>query len=317
MYRWVFLVIFFSAMLACKPRKTNLATDEQVAIGDFMESFEPLVLPWTINDASLARRTSDSFLINPSIIKQFVPDSVFAAVFKRSDKIRFHALGRVSQAKGETYLFIKASTASKSVAYVLCFDREPAFSAAMALVSHPGLKGTSSEFSMDKRLTLTRTRSKRGADGQPVYRKDAYVYNTVGAFTLVLTESNEVVETDEAYNPIDTLPRKHPLSGDYVINRHDFISIRDGGSDKRLLFFVHMSREGGECQGELRGQLDIVKPTLAQYNKADDHCVLEFAFSGNVLTLRELEPCGNHRSVRCAFGGNYQKRKMPKKPRKK
>lgn len=317
MYRWVILVIFFTAMIACKPRKTNLASDEPVDMVDFIESFEPLQLPWTITDISLAQRLSDSFLINPSLMKQFVPDSVFGDDFKKSDKVRFHAIGRVSQEKGETYLFIKASTATKSVGYVLCYDQEPAFRTAMVLVSHPGLKGGSSEFSMDKRLTLTRTRSRRGADGQSVYRKDAYVYNTVGVFTLVLTESNEVVQTEEVYNPIDTLPRKHPLSGDYVINRNDFISIRDGRSDKRLLFFVHMTKDGGECQGELKGELDIVKPSLAQYNKADDHCVLEFAFSANALTLRELEACGNHRSVRCAFGGNYPKRKMPKKTRKK
>jgi hypothetical protein len=50
-----------------------------------------------------------------------------------------------------------------------------------------------------------------------------------------------------------------------------------------------------------------VRPRVYQYNKSDDHCILEFSFSGRSLKVKELEACGNHRGVRCSFDGRFKK----------
>jgi hypothetical protein len=215
---------------------------------------------------------------------------------------------------GETYVFIKAMASAKQATYLLCFDKLDSFRAAMPLVVSSPDKTLRQEGGMDRRYSVIRNRTRRKPDGSQVYNKSVYVYNSAGVFTLILTESNETVEEKEVYNPIDTLARKHPLSGNYVRDKKNFITIRDGRRQGQLLFFVHMEKSGGECTGELKGELDIIKPNLAQYRKADDHCVLEFSFTASSVTMRELEACGNHRGIKCVFDGTYPKKREPRKP---
>ncbi len=48
----LFLLVVFS-LFACKSKKANLAGDEPVEVGDFIESFQTLSLPYLISDTSL------------------------------------------------------------------------------------------------------------------------------------------------------------------------------------------------------------------------------------------------------------------------
>lgn len=302
-------------LLSCGARRADLSTAVDLAPGEFVQSFAELPLPWGLTEAALARPPADSARINDALVRRFVPDSVYRGDFRKRDKPVFHAVGRIPVKDGETYVVVRASAAGRTAAYLLCFDRDDSFRVSMPVMRLPGEARYRTEFAMDRRHVMSKVRSRTGRDGQSLYRKDAWVYNTAGVFTLVLTESNEPVETGEVYNPIDTLSARLPLSGDYRLSRRDFVSIRDGRSANRLLFFLHMERGDGACTGELRGELDIVRPGLAQYNRADDHCMLEFAFRGNALTVRELEACGNHRSVRCAFSGTYRRKAAPARGR--
>jgi hypothetical protein len=313
MFRTAILLIPICILFACKPAKKDLASDEEIGVEDFIASFPARSLPYVLTDTQLMKKYGDSSRINAKIISKFLPDSVFRPDFRKGDKVVYHALGSVKADEGESYLFIRASVTGKSLAYVACFDSEGKFRVAMPVIKADGQRGVSSDMLMDGRLTITRNRNRRSSDGQLVYSKDAFVYNSAGVFTLVMTESNETVGETEIYDPIDTLPRTNPLSGNYVQGKRNFVTVRDGRASNRLLFFIHMERDGAECTGELKGELDIVKPGLAQYSRADDHCTLEFSFKGNSLSVRELEACGNHRSVRCEFAGNYPKRKEARK----
>jgi hypothetical protein len=304
----VLILLILSIVTACGKKQANLATDESAAPDAFIASFPALELPFSLTQASIAKSPGDSFLINPKLLAGFVPDSVFRRDFRRNEKIKFHAIGRVSEKKGETYLFVRASSGSRAQAYLLVYDAENTFRVSMPVIRGNDKRRTD-EFVMDKRFGLSIIHTRKGREGQQFFTKEVYVYNTAGVFTLVMTESNEVVEQEDVYNPIDTLKATHPFSGNYVISKTDFVTVRDGKSSNRLQFFIHMEKPGGDCSGELRGEMDIVKPGIAHYNKADDHCVLEFSFKGNTLMLRELEACGNHRSVRCAFSGTYRKKK--------
>lgn len=309
----LFLLVVFS-LFACKPKKANLAGDEPVEVDDFIESFQTLNLPYLISDTALSRKTKDSLLINKKIIRQFIPDSIFKRDFGKGSNPKYYALGKVPVKDGETYLFVKAVVPGKAVAYILCYDKENVFKAGMPIVSGAGDRRVVNEGGMDRRYSVIRNRTRKKPDGQVIYNKSVYVYNSAGVFTLILTESNETVEVKDIYNPIDSLPRKNALSGNYVKDKKNFITIRDGSKPGRLLFFVHIEKNNGDCTGELKGELDLVKPNLAQYRKADDHCALEFSFTGTAVTMRELEACGNHRGIKCVFDGTYPKKKEPKKP---
>ena len=302
------VLLCLTVLFSCGQKKANLATDETAPPDAFVASFPELALPYSLTQPALEKSPGDSLLINRKLIAQFIPDSVFKSGFRKNDKIKFHALGRVSVKKAETYLFVRASAASKTQAYLLVFDADNKFRVAMPVIRGNDRRRID-EFVMDRRYGLSVIHTRKGREGQLLFTKEVYVYNNAGVFTLVMTESNEEVEPDEVYDPLDTLPAKHPMSGNYAISRNDFVTVRDGKSPNRLQFFIHMEKDGGDCTGELRGEMDIVKPGIAHYNKADDHCALEFSFRGNNLILRELEACGNHRGVRCLFSGTYKRSK--------
>jgi hypothetical protein len=306
-------VVLCWLILSCGQRKVSLSGDEPLEVTDFIGSFEPVKLPYMLTDTSLARKPSDSMLISAKVFSQFIPDSIYKDDFPRNAKLRFYALGRSAVEDGETYLFVKIMAVGKTVGYLLCFDKDAVFKAGMPLIYSTGDKTVIQEGGMDRRYTVVRNRSRKKPDGSLIYNKSVYVYNSAGVFTLILTESNETVMEKEVYNPIDTLKREFSQSGNYVRDKRNFVTIRDGSKVGQLLVFMHMEKNDGECIGELKGELDLVKPNLAQYRKADDHCVLEFSFTNASVTVRELEACGNHRGIKCVFDGSFPRKKEPRK----
>ena len=316
MQKFLTICIAVLVLLACKNKKKDLSGEEPVDINDFIGFFQELPLPYTIADTQINRKLPDSLLISTKILSQFVPDSVYSNDYGKNAHPKFYALGKIEVENNETYLLIKAATLARQMAYILCFDKEKFFKAAMPLVSNNPDRRKSITGSIDKRFVITTNQTHKGSDGQPYYKLNAYVYNSAGVCTLIKIESNEPVVPKEVYNPIDTFPRKHKLSGDYVQNKKNFVSIRDGRGAKKLLFFVHFERKD-DCSGELKGEAVLVKPNIAHYRQAGDPCVLQLTFSGNKVTLSELQGCGNYRGIKCIFEGSYTKKKEVVKPKKK
>ena len=295
-------------MVSCGKKSKDINADEAIETTDFIESFPLRGLPIMFQQKDLKKNESDSFFIKNSVVSQFLPDSIFKAAFPRTKDVRFYRKGRFkAEESGETYLFLSAEKKDKKNIYLICFDANNTFKASMILVEKNSNPGVLTEGGIDKRLTVIKTRNTQSRDGKAYYNKSAYVYNTEGLFTLILTESNEPVEEKTVFNPIDTLSKKDPLSGDYKQDKKNFVSIRDGGKAGKLLFFINIEKPGNGCDGSLRGDMVQVKPRVYHYNKADDHCLLEFSFSGKTVQVRELEACGNHRSVRCSFDGRFRK----------
>jgi hypothetical protein len=263
----------------------------------------------------VAHRALDSMPVSAKLIAQFIPDSVFAGEFPKGSKPRFHAIGKVQASSRETYLFLKASGGGRNTVYLLCFDEKPAFRAAMALLPVSPIQNGFAEGGMDRRYSIIQNRFRRAGEGQLNYRKNVFVYNSAGVFTLILTESNEPVGNRVVYNPIDTLPRKNKLSADFARDRNNIVSVRDSRHPNRVSFFVHFEQNNGDCTGELKGEADLVKPNLALYQDVGDHCELELAFTTNSVTLREVQGCGNHRGIKCFFEGSFPRKKEPSKPK--
>ncbi|MBP0569175.1 hypothetical protein J8H89_08415, partial [Campylobacter jejuni] len=91
-----------------------------------------------------------------------------------------------------------------------------------------------------------------------------------GIFMVVINDSNEDPKKTAVINPIDTLPRKNRFSGDYVQDKKNFVSVRDGKNQHTYLFFIHFEKDGGSCTGELKGQLNMKTPGTAQFSANGD-----------------------------------------------
>ena len=309
----LWIIIALILLIACKSKKKSLTGDEPVDVSDFIGFFQETKLPFVVSDTQISRKLSDSLLINTKVFDQFVPDSVLKKDFGREAKPRLYAMGKTTVKEKETYLYVKAATASRQVAYIICFDPSKKFSAALPVVKNSTERNISLVGGMDKQFTINTKESRKAADGQVYYKLKSYVYNDAGIFMLIKIESNEPVQVTEIYNPIDSFPRKGKFSGDYVQDKKNFVSVRDGKDAKRIQFFVHFYRPKEDCSGELKGDAFFIKPNIAQFHQAGDPCALELNFSGNKVSLREAQGCGNHRGIRCFFEGTYWKKETKKK----
>jgi hypothetical protein len=306
--RLAFLIILSSLIFfSCGKKAKDINGDEPIEATDFIMSFPARSLPIMFNEGNLNKNESDSFLIKKNSLIKFIPDSLFKESFGNTNNIKFYRKGAYKADSEETYLFLTAVRKEKKVAYIVCFDKDLIYKAGMKLIDNQVIPGVSTEAGMDKKLTVLKQRNKQSKDGKLIYNKSAYVYNTEGLFTLILTESNEPIAEASIYNPIDSLPSKGPFSGNYIIDKKNFISIRDGIKADKLLFFISISKKNGACEGSLRGDMTKVKTNVFQYNKADDHCIIEFTFTKKNLQIKELEACGNHRGIRCSFDGQFRR----------
>jgi len=313
---FLWIILFFSC--SDKRHKPGSA-DEIVDVHDFMGLFQPVKLPYQFSDTIFAHRSKDS-VVGYKTMLQFVPDTVFTTHFGKSIRPKVYALGRISVKNNETYLFVKAIASSKKIVYILCFDKSNKFITSVPVINLDGDRSASWLAGMDAKYTITTTRQRKSADGQLFYRKWVYVFNDAGVFTLILTESNEAKPKNntQVINPIDTLPRKHKFSGDYILDKHNFISVRDGKNASYVLVFIHFEKDNGECKGELKGQAKFVSAERAQYRANGDPCMVDFYFKDNSVSIKELEGCGNHRDIKCFFDGSYPRHRETKsKPVKK
>ena len=313
--QWMLTGLLVIGLFSCghKTRKTGNA-EKPVDLKDFMGTFRELAPPVQFGDSSLVHKPSDS-AIALGVLAQFLPDSVFQTQMK-GFKGRYFASGKVVVKKAESYLFLKLLSAGRKSLYVLVFDKAGKFSALKALVVGGEDVPASYFASLDAKYTLTVQREHKES-GNRVYQKSVYVYNSDAGFMLIMKEGNEEKRGPAAvYNPIDTLPRKHRFSGDYVTDKQNFISVRDGRNNGIVRFFVHFEKDKGECKGELKGEAKLVAPNVARYSASGDPCSVSFSFTDRNVTMKELEGCGNHRDIRCYFEGVYAKKKetRPKAP---
>ncbi len=310
----ILLFLLLTALMAvsCKSKKAA-SGDEEVSIEDLIGLFPETILPYQVTDTFLLKKQKDTSVVNYNMLTRFVPDTVFQKQFGKKTNPRIYPLGKVVIKKAETYLFVKAYTTVKKAAYILVFDKEQQFIVAKPLIITEINSPVSQQAEMDTKYTLTTMRRRKGTNGQSLYQKDAFVYNSEGVFTLILTESNDMSRIENAViNPIDTLPRKNKYSGDYAIGSKSFVSIRDGKSAKNCLFFVHFEKDKSTCIGELKGEAVFTGATKAVFRQKDGPCVIDFSFTASRVSLKESGPCGTYRDIKCFFEGSFPKKKTAK-----
>ncbi len=309
------LIMLTFLLFACKSKKKSNGGDGIIEIGDFIELFPLKKVPFLLGDSTIKKSTKDSGAIKFDVLTRFVPDSIIFKDFGKKVKPTFFPIGRLESNDKEIYLYVKAAKDNKRVVYLVVLDEKQLYSVGKAMMVTTTDAGMSQNTGLDSKYTITSTLQYRTAKGQTIYRKNAYVYNKDAAdLTLILTESNDasVGSSMELLNPLDTFPKKKKYSGDYIQDKRNIISIRDGSKDKEMLFFVHIEKENGECKGELKATATFVSPESAVYSEPGNPCMLKFIFKGNTVSLKEEKGCGNFRDIKCFFEGSFIKKKEPK-----
>jgi hypothetical protein len=303
---------FFIFLLSCRHKSSGAGGNDKILEPeDFLAMFHSLNPPVNFADSSLSKKPGDSPMAW-SVFSRFISDTLILKHFGKLAKPALFAAGKLEVKKAETYLFIKALGQAKKILFVVCFNRDGKYQMGMPIVERDEDSEIRFAATLDNKYAISVSRLRKDGDGRTFFIRTVYVYNAEGVFTLIMRESNEgKPKSAQIYNPIDTLARKHKFTGDYILDKRNFISFRDGKNNSVLRFFVHFEKENGNCKGELKGEARFVSSTIARYIANGDPCSLEFNFNDKNVRMKELEGCGNHRDIRCYFDGEYVKHKEP------
>src|SRR5687768_282496 len=166
-------------LLSCgrKKKKTSLTGEEKIAVGDFIEFFQPLKLSFYYADSMMARKEKDSgSLINYTVFTQFVPDSLITRIYGKNVQPKIYALGKAEVPQAETFLFIKTVTADKKVIFILAFDKDKRYAAALPSLRPDQSRATFQAMTMDKKYSITKTLQRKNADGSTSEGKEVYAF---------------------------------------------------------------------------------------------------------------------------------------------
>lgn len=301
------LIIFL--VCSCKEKKVDLSGNAPVKVSDFLAAFPSIQLPYSTADSSI-EDIADTLNINPAVLVQFVPDSITAPIIGKEKKPIINPVGKIEKDK-EIYLLVNFVLHKNTHLATFVLDKKHHFLAAKELLTNANNDGYSHALSINKEPTFTVSKEKMNKEKQVLqYTHAGWAYSHGKGFMQVVNETNEDVKKNNTIiNPIDTLPKRNKLSGNYVQDSKNFISIRDGKNASTYFFFVHFEKNNGNCTGELKGELVMKNATTGIYSDNGDPCLVDFLFNGNTVSVKEQGSCGNHRGIKCYFQDSYVKKK--------
>lgn len=304
------IVLFSLVLFSCKSKKAE--TESGFSYESFSDLFKTAQLPYQITDADVASM-KDTAMIRSAEFGKFIADSLKTKLFGRNAKIKYVALAKIKSAKNTIYYIVKAVTVNQRTALLLPFTNGQ-YDAAFPFLVLDDDPTTTQVSSIDKSNGIVQSISQKKAGGTTAEGRNVYQYvPEAKTFTLLLT--NPLNYKAEVINPIDTLPRKNKLSADYVKDKKNFVSVRDGRSANQLMVFIHI--EDGDCTGEIKSEMLLTSPTTAVYRQSGDPCGLTLRFTSNSVTLKEEGGCGSRRGIDCSFDGTYPRKKAKTKAAKK
>lgn len=317
--KWLGFVFGTVLLLGCAGKaKTSEAEEENTFDYEtFSKHYSAAALPFQLSDTALLRN-KDTTRIPAAQIATFIADSIKQKLFGKTAGIRYIPLQKIEPKKGESYFITKAVSGGKTVALLTVFGKGRDTGVTFLFLAPDADPATTQVSTIDNAYSISRNVSRKRKDNVTIEGKDVYAYNAaINDFTLIMTDVLDE-RTQELVNPIDTFPRKHRFSADYVKDKKNLVSIRDGRNATELQAFVHIEKEDGTCTGELKGTLFFTSTTTAVYRQGGDPCVLEFQFTPTSVLLKEDEGCGAHRDLKCVFDDTYPRKDVVKhKPKKK
>ncbi|WP_423736261.1 hypothetical protein [Chitinophaga caseinilytica] len=299
----LFLFLAIGVLAGCKSRKKTISEDDrELTFADYSNKFPPAeALRW--NADSLKRKRTDSLAFKSRYLKQFLPDTFSKGVFGAAEKPRFWPVGQVTLTEDLRLFVVEGAAKSGAAAWMCFYDKNGTFLKRHLAAQYAAGGNKKTGFSIDKKGNIRITTE----TGAAIAREDVFAANPDGSLALILTNSNEPAVTG-LFNPIDTLPRKHKLSGNYTAGEGNIVSIRDGETAKEFLFFIHFTRDKGACTGEIDGTGRFTTATTGQWRDKQSGCIVDFKFSGSKVTINETG-CGAYRGIKCAFEGTFTKKR--------
>jgi hypothetical protein len=298
------IVLIGFILWSCNSRKTD---DSGFSYEKFSELFPAEQVSYQLTEANLLSNKDTTSIRSPEFAA-FISDSVKRKLFGKTGKVKYIALARVKAPKNTSYYIIKAISGSKRVGLLLPFTNDQ-YDAVFPFLIPDNDPTTSQTSTIDKSNAIIKGISQRKPGGEVAEGREVYQYvPEAKQFTLMLT--NPLNNTAELINPIDTLPKKHKFSGDYLKNKKNYVSIRDGRSSNELLLFIHI--EDGECSGEVKATVLLTSSNQGVYRQGGDPCELSFQFRGNSVMVKEGNGCGSRRGLDCSFDGTYTRKKEAK-----
>jgi hypothetical protein len=315
--RRVCIFVLAAFLFACKDKKIKKSENQATSSGsvvehkDFTNAFTTNPLPYQLADTALLQ-DKDTSTINGMPFSDWIPDSTKNKIFGKSAKVKYMPLAKFENPKTGAFYIIKAESNRNKAAFLLSFDKKQQFGAIFPFLIPDNDKSTTQISSIDKAFSISRSVLRKQPDNVVAEGKDVYVYNSDNKqFNLIMTDVLDD-QNAELINPIDTLSKKHKLTGDYIKDKKNIVSVRDGRKPNLLTVFVHIDNGNNDCSGELKGDAEITSPTTLIYRQAGDPCVLQFSFASSGVALKEMEGCGSHRGLECAFEGLFPRKKEPK-----
>jgi len=318
MHRFALIALLILFVLpSCKHKEFDLAGDKPVKAKDFLAAFPPLAIPYYAADTNI-QKIADTTLISRTVFTQFIPDSAFAKFIAPDAKtLTINPVGSIMKDQ-EEYLLTTITQGKKITLVAFVLDKKEKYQAALQLLANRNNDGYLHAVDINREPTFTISRQK-GMEGSEArrYTRNGYAYtNGLGQFIKVVDDSNEgKVKNDSIVNPIDTLAHKNKLSGDYGADKKNFISIRDGRNTNNYTFFIHFEKDEEDCNGELKGEMNVNGENVAIYQQSGDPCEIDFTFKDGEIVVKERGNCGNHRGIKCYFDDTWPKKKV-KKPKK-
>lgn len=294
-------ILFFSCKNSGKENKP-------VTVEDFFKLYKEANLPVSITDSAL-ENFGDTTTISAETFVQFVPDSALQKI--PVSEYHIHPAG-IIHFKTEDYLLTKFTSGKTNKLAVFVFDEKHHYKTGLMLLNTSLNDGYTYSVSITNEPTFIIKKEKIDADKKDLYSRNGYAYNeSTNMFTVVMNDSNEKKSTD-IINPIDTLGVLNKFSGDYITDKKNFISVRDGKNARSYIFFIHFEKNNGKCIGELKGKMNLVDETNAVYQENGDPCVIRFKFSSTSIKIKEDGNCGNYRGITCPFDFTFKKKKVNK-----
>ena len=310
MKKWLFAIVLLS-FLSCKHKKVDLSGDAPVKLSDFVAAFNLQKHPFFIADTSMLAM-EDSTIISYKVAAKFMPDSVFENIYGEGrTHLKIHPLARIEKT-AEVYLLMNIHNGNNVQFAVAAMDKKNKFLAFKVMFDKTNSEGYVYSTTVNNEPSFVVTREKLNKDKQDIYTKVGWAYLSDNEFTEILNDGNEEEKNLTIINPIDTLPRKNTWSGNYIVDKKNFISVRDGKTPNLYNFFVHFEKKSSTCIGELKGVIKILDATHAIYGVSGDPCLIDFTLNENELMMKEKGKCGNRRGMNCLFDDTFVKQKEKK-----
>lgn len=296
----------------CKSDPIDLSGKTTVKEKDFLAAFKPMNLPISVADTNIDAK-ADTVVIGKEVFLQFYPDSAFSNIIGKTKIYTIHPIGLIDKEKEKYLLFIIKENKKRKRLVVLVANEKNQFLASKELLNN--FEGTEyhRSLSINKEPTFLISREKMGKANDILFTRAGWVYNDAGFFMVVINDSNEDPAKTAVINPLDTLPKLNKFSGDYIKDKNNYVSVRDGKDQNTYLFFILFEKSNGACKGELKGEFKLIKPAEGLYSKNGDPCLIDFTFNSNQLKIKEQGSCGNHRGIKCFFDDRYTKKREPRK----